>query len=103
MNLALFANILVLSIVEVLPNDDTVYGPPGFSRDLLRTMWRSILVLSISIVLGGYSALAPGLIMFQLVYKTLAWIVLDPMAHNPITRTNIALIPILMTSFMFQR
>ena len=99
--LALLVNIAVIGlVVDGLPRSDVVFGPPGFSRDLLVVMWRAIALLSAWMLLAAsqssYDALAPGLFSFQALYKTMAWLLLDPFAANPITITNLAVLPVLL-------
>jgi hypothetical protein len=97
-------NIAVISMVywnlTKKPQDelDKVFGYQGFSMNLLIVMWTTIAIISVYILVSNSTNIAIGLYTFQLLYKLIAWLALDINAKNPITRTNLVVIPFLLLS-----
>jgi hypothetical protein len=77
---------------------EKVFGPDSFSFRLLLVMWSTIALLSLYILIFDSKKIVNGLYTFQILYKIIAWLILDLKADNPITRTNLVIIPLLLFS-----
>lgn len=101
-----FINICVITMILYVqnfrPKEEllAVYGCTDcFIYRLVLCIWGSIGLISIYCLFTSNKHLAKGLYTFQLLYKILAWLLLDIAVKNPITQTNVLIIPFIFLSW----